>query len=107
MIQFSLNIAFPVLTIAILLGLFRMARGPTVLDRVVAFDLIAVCSVGMIVLLSIQWSTALYLELILIFSLLGFLTTVAFVLYLHKKVEARHQDAETPPSESSSSDPKS
>jgi len=36
------------------------------------------------VLLSIQWETVLYLELILIFSLLGFLTTVAFVIYLNK-----------------------
>jgi multicomponent K+:H+ antiporter subunit F/multicomponent Na+:H+ antiporter subunit F len=59
---------------------------------VLAFDLIATCAVGMIVLLSIQWHTSLYLELLLIFSLLGFLTTVAFVFYLHKTVEpAAHE----------------
>lgn len=83
----SLSIAFGTLTVAILLGLIRLARGPSVIDRVLAFDLIATCAVGMVVLLSIQWDTALYLELILIFSLLGFLTTVAFVFYLHKTVE--------------------
>ena len=82
-----LLLAFATLTLAILLGLIRLARGPTVLDRVLAFDLIATCAVAMVLLLSIHWNTALYLELILIFSLLGFLTTVAFVFYLHKTVE--------------------
>lgn len=82
-----LTLAYGTLTLAILLGLVRLARGPTVLDRVLAFDLVATCAVAMVLLLSIQWDTALYLELILIFSLLGFLTTVAFVFYLHKTVE--------------------
>jgi multicomponent Na+:H+ antiporter subunit F len=85
--NFALSLAFGLLTISILLGLIRLARGPTVIDRVLAFDLIATCAVGMIVLLSIQWNTPMYLELVLIFSLLGFLTTVAFVFYLHKTVE--------------------
>jgi multicomponent Na+:H+ antiporter subunit F len=82
-----LTLSFGALTLAILLGLVRLARGPTVIDRVLAFDLIATSAVGMILLLSIHWRTALYLELVLIFSLLGFLTTVAFVFYLHKTVE--------------------
>jgi multisubunit Na+/H+ antiporter MnhF subunit len=84
MIQIAINIAFGALITAIIFGLYRLARGPTVLDRVLAFDLITTCAVGMIVLLSIMWRTILFIELILIFSLLGFLTTVAFVFYLHR-----------------------
>lgn len=91
MIAIALYLAFGMLTISILLGLYRLARGPTVLDRVLAFDLITTCAVGMIVLLSIQWKTSLFLELILIFSLLGFLTTVAFVFYLHKTIPDRER----------------
>ncbi|HEY9174318.1 MAG TPA: monovalent cation/H+ antiporter complex subunit F [Verrucomicrobiae bacterium] len=83
--------AFCVLTVAIALGLVRLARGPTVIDRILAFDLITTSAVGMIVLLSIQWKTAMYLELILVFSLLGFFGTVAFVYYL-----SRTQDLEQP-----------
>jgi multisubunit Na+/H+ antiporter MnhF subunit len=102
MMDLALPLAFGVLTISILLGLIRLARGPSIIDRVLAFDLIATCAVGMIVLLSIQWHTSLYLELLLIFSLLGFLTTVAFVFYLHKTVEpAAH---EQPPSHRPSHD---
>jgi multisubunit Na+/H+ antiporter MnhF subunit len=83
MIEFAINAGLALLSVAMVLGAIRLARGPSVIDRVLAFDLITTCAVGMIVLLSIRWHTGLYLELILIFSLLGFLTTVAFVLYLH------------------------
>ena len=84
MITVVLYAAFGILTLAIALGLLRLARGPTVIDRIMAFDLITTSSVGMIVLLAMQWRTALYLELILIFSLLGFFGTVAFVYYLSR-----------------------
>lgn len=87
MMNFALYFAYAALTGSIVLGLYRLARGPHVIDRVLAFDLITTCAVGMIVLLSIQWNTPLYLELILIVSLLGFLTTVAFVFYLNKTGE--------------------
>lgn len=83
--------AYGLLTLAIVCGLARLARGPTVIDRIVAFDLITTSAVGMIVLLSIQWKSAMYLELILIFSLLGFFGTVAFVYYL-----SRTEDLEKP-----------
>jgi multicomponent Na+:H+ antiporter subunit F len=89
MITLALQISFVVLTLAVLLGLARLVKGPTVLDRILAFDLIATSIVGMIVLLSVLWRTPLYLELVLIFSLLGFVGTVAFVFHLHKTLPVR------------------
>ncbi|MBA4150681.1 MAG: sodium:proton antiporter [Verrucomicrobia bacterium] len=84
MIVLTLQFCFAVLTISVLFGLYRMAKGPTVLDRILSFDIITSCIVGMIVLLSIRWRTSVFLELILIFSLLGFFGTVSFVYYLHR-----------------------
>ncbi len=95
-----LQAAFGILILAVLCGLMRLARGPTVIDRIVAFDLITTATVGMIVLLAIQWRTALYLELILIFSLLGFCGTVAFVYYL-----SRTHDLEGPSGPAASREP--
>ena len=74
-------ICFAALFFVMVCGLVRLRRGPSVLDRILAFDLIATCVVGMVVLLSVKWSTPMYLEAILIVSLLGFFTTVAFVYY--------------------------
>lgn len=89
MIPLALSLCFLALTLAVLLGLVRLVRGPTVLDRILAFDLIATSIVGMIALLSVKWRTPLYLELVLLFSLLGFVGTVAFVFHLHQTLPAR------------------
>jgi len=72
------------LVLAILLGLWRLALGPTVLDRIVAFDVVTVSVVGLMGLLSLHWRTTEYLELILVFTLLGFVGTVALTQYLQK-----------------------
>lgn len=85
MMDLLLKACMLVLTLAIVLALIRIARGPTVLDRILAFDLIATCAVGIIVLLSMKWHTADYLELILIYTLLGFSGTVAFAFYLQRR----------------------
>jgi multisubunit Na+/H+ antiporter MnhF subunit len=99
MIDWTINLCFGGLTLAILLALVRLARGPTVLDRILAFDIITTCAVGMIVLLSILWRTNIYLELILIFSLLGFFGAVAFVFYLHRTYDQEAAEHEEPPSQ--------
>lgn len=65
-----------------LMALWRVLNGPTKLDRVIGFDLLAVCTVAMAVLISIHWQTHLFVELMLIFSLLGFVGTIAFISYL-------------------------
>ena len=70
------------LTLAILTCLVRMVKGPTVLDRILTFDAITICVVGLMVVLSIRWNSPYFMELILIFSLLGFLGSVAFIFYL-------------------------
>ncbi len=78
-------ISFAMLVLAVLLALYHLKRGPSALDRILAFDLITTCVVGMVVLLSVAWRTAVFLEAILIVSLLGFFTTVAFVFYLTRE----------------------
>lgn len=87
------------LALCIVLGLFRMARGPTVLDRILAFDLITTSAVGIIALLSIQWRTTDYIELILIYTLLGFSGATAFVFYLQRAYQPGDDDPdrEQPP----------
>lgn len=84
MSEHLINPSILVLTVGIVLALVRMARGPTVLDRVLAFDLIATCAVGIIALLSMKWQTSDYIELILIYTLLGFSGATAFVFYLQR-----------------------
>lgn len=105
MILLALQLCFVLLTLAVLLGLVRLVRGPTVLDRILAFDLIATSIVGLIALLSVKWRTPLYLELVLLFSLLGFVGTVAFVFHLHQTLPARPPDRAEAPAGTASAEP--
>jgi multicomponent Na+:H+ antiporter subunit F len=98
-----IRIAFYVLVVATLIGFYRLAKGPSVVDRILAFDAVVLCAVGMIVLLSRTWATPIYLELILIVSSLGFFGTVTFVSYLKRTLpdesEFEHEDDDLPPEE--------
>lgn len=78
-----LTFCFILLLTASGLALYRLLSGPTLLDRIIAFDMGAICIVGMIILLSVYWNTQVFIEIMLIFSLLGFVGTVAFVSYLY------------------------
>jgi multicomponent K+:H+ antiporter subunit F len=92
--SYVLLFCFILVGAAVILGLYRMIKGPTPVDRVIAFDTVAICAVGFIVLLSTEWITGFFLELILIFSALGFFTTVAFVFYLQRRAAERRLEEE-------------
>ncbi len=77
--------SFVLLGFSLLLGMVRFLKGPTVVDRIIALDAVVLCAVGFLALISFVWGNSLYLDLLLVVSLLGFLTTVAFVNYLKEK----------------------
>lgn len=76
------TICYVGLIIAVAFSLIRLIKGPTIPDRVLAFDSIALCAAGIAVLFSIQTSTVYYIEVLLIFSLLGFTTVMGYMDYL-------------------------
>ncbi len=80
------QIALILLGVAMLLGFYRMAKGPTIVDRILAFDAVVLCTVGLTALLSRWWQSELFIELILIVSSLGFFGTVAFVFFLQESL---------------------
>ncbi len=84
-----LQLCLGALGLTVLLGLVRAALGPTIVDRMIAFELVAVSGVGAIAILSVLWDTTVYLELILVYSLLGFLGTVALTRFLMRTLERR------------------
>lgn len=86
MIETTLSICFVILGAAALLSLWRLISGPGVLDRVIAYDSAAICIIGLMVLLSIRWQSDLLIETIMIFSLLGFMGSIAFVCYLNTAI---------------------
>lgn len=71
-----------VLGVGMVLCAVRIVRGPSAFDRVAAFDCLVLDAVGVAILLSILLETAVFLDAVLIVTLLGFLGTVSLAMYL-------------------------
>jgi len=71
------TIALAMLGLAVLLGLLRLALGPTTPDRVVAADTLSVITTSGLVLLAALLASPLYLDVALIYGTLAFVGVVA------------------------------
>ena len=82
MIPTAANVALFVVGLSMLLCAYRVIAGPTLPDRVVAFDAWVSNMIGLVVLLTIRDGIPFGLDLVLILAILGFLGTVAVAKYL-------------------------
>lgn len=86
MIEMVVKIAIVCISVAILGLLYRVIKGPTIPDRVVALDAIGINLIAVVALISIFLKTNAFLEIILLIGILSFIGTVAFSKYLEKGV---------------------
>ncbi len=70
------------LALAMLFSLWRLLRGPTLPDRILALDTLYVNAMAMLVLVGVRFGTALYFEAALVIAMLGFVGTVALSKFL-------------------------
>jgi multicomponent K+:H+ antiporter subunit F len=82
MIDIACIIATAAIAAASLLTLYRLARGPDVLDRILALDTLVINTIGLIVVIGLWFRTTMYFEAALLFAMVGFVTTVALCKYL-------------------------
>ena len=61
---------------------YRLLRGPTLPDRVLALDTLYVTAIGLLILLDIATDSELYFEAALLIAVFGFLGTVVFSKFL-------------------------
>jgi multicomponent K+:H+ antiporter subunit F len=82
MLTFALWGAGALLTLALALAGYRLLRGPTMPDRVLALDTLYITAIGLLMLLNINVGTHLYFEAALLIAVLGFLGTVVLGKFL-------------------------
>jgi len=69
---------------AFLLALYRFLKGPSVADRVVAFDVLTIITTSAIVLVAYVEGRGIYLDVALIYALLSFLGVIVVARYLER-----------------------
>lgn len=82
MLTISLGISLVLLCAALLMNLYRIVRGPSSMDRVLAIDTTYVNGVALVVLLGIALGSAIAFEVAMVIAMLGFVSTVMFARYL-------------------------
>ena len=64
--------------------LYRVFRGPSIPDRLIALDAIGVMLISAIALLSIIFDTGFFMEVILLIAIMSFIGTVSFSKFIEK-----------------------
>jgi len=81
-IEHALHFGFAAISLALLLNLWRLLRGPTLMDRVLAVDTMVINVIALIILFGIQQRTTIFFEAALLFAMFGFIATVAYCRFV-------------------------
>jgi multicomponent Na+:H+ antiporter subunit F len=82
------DIVFAILIVALFISFIRLAKGPSLPDRVVALDVITVIVAGILAVDTIDTGRAVFLDAAIVLALISFLGTVAFARYLERRARS-------------------
>ena len=78
----ALSIAMVMLVLAMLFAMFRLLRGPSAQDRVLALDCLNVNAMLLMLTLTLSWRSSMYFEAALLIALFGFVSSTAIAKFL-------------------------
>jgi len=85
---YTIDVGIVLIAVAIVLCLVRVLRGPNLIDRGVASDTVAVQVAALVLLITIRTETLIAFDAVLIVSILGFVSTLAFAQYVGRRRSA-------------------
>jgi len=82
-----LEIAVYGLTASSLLSMVRVVIGPTAEDRMVGFNLVSAQVLAIFILIAVQKSQTIYLDVALVYAILGYIGILAIAKYIRSREE--------------------
>ena len=76
--------AIGMFTLALLLAMIRFVKGPSVVDRVVAFDSLTVTSLILISIIAALSNRMIYFDVAIVYGLLSFIGVIVVAKYIQK-----------------------
>ena len=80
-----INLVYALLGVALFVAFIRLARGPSLPDRVIALDLVSSLTVGFICTYAIGTNQRVFLDVAIVLALITFLGTIAFAQYVERR----------------------
>ncbi|HHY21291.1 MAG TPA: Na(+)/H(+) antiporter subunit F1 [Bacilli bacterium] len=74
------------ITLSILAAIYRVVKGPSMPDRVMALDYIGVNLIAAVAILSVLLHTYAFFDIILLIGILSFVGTIAFARFIERGV---------------------
>lgn len=84
-LEICVLIAIGVFSLAFIMISIRIIAGPTLPDRILGLDALALAAIGFIAAVSIKTEYFLYLDIAIALGLVSFLATVAFARFIIKR----------------------
>lgn len=84
MAEIIFTIAAGIALLAFILSFIRLAVGPTVVDRIVALDVMTIVSMSILVYIAYRAGRPMYLDVALVYGLMSFMGVVAAARYLER-----------------------
>ena len=78
-------VILPILALSVILVFIRFLKGPSIVDKVIALDLLITIGIAIITVYSIITKQPTFLDIAMILALIAFLSTIAFSYYLEKR----------------------
>ncbi|MEO9275459.1 K+/H+ antiporter subunit F [Marinomonas sp. 5E14-1] len=82
MLNLTIAIVASFICVALILNLWRLLKGPTLSERILALDTMYINAIALILLYGIYMRSTLYFEAALLIAMLGFVSTAALCKYL-------------------------
>ena len=93
-LHLATTMSLGILTLALLLTIYRIITGPSLLDRILALDMLIAVVLGYIVVIALRTGFMLYLDIAIALGLVGFLSTVAFARFVLQRWEINRASEE-------------
>ena len=82
--NYLIYIAVAISLISVLVALARFAKGPEMVDRIVAFDVISTIGIALIVLMATLMKRFIYVDVALVYAILGFIGVVVVSRFIKR-----------------------
>ena len=77
-------IAIILISLGSLLSIIRFIKGPTAADRTIALDTLSIIAVAVLVLLGYLYNRYIYVDLALVYAVLGFIGIIVIARFIEK-----------------------
>ncbi len=86
MIKWILMISLSFLTFSILVTIYRLVKGPTAPERVMALDALGIHLISGVAIFSVFMKSTGFFEIILLIGILSFISTIALARFIERGV---------------------